>query len=428
MTSLKKLLIAGLVVPAFVAAQDKPAEAKPSVTVYGTINVNLQTTRAQGVAARWAVSTDSSNVGVKGTADLRHGVGVTFQCETSAAVDGISVAGICGRNSRVGVTHKYGTLFYGNWDTPFKSASYGTRAEDPFGFTDVFGYQGIMGSPGFNYRSGAFVSATGAAPAAATNTPFPAGSVVNGFDLRAQNSVGYWSPKYEGVSAKVQYSTDEFRSSKGIIAPQLYSAAVNFDRGPFSVFASYDMHEDAGGLVAINVPAAGTATAKLAFGATDGNSAGKSSSDAAWRIGAGYELASPAGATTVSAMYEQIKFAQDSATTGQVKEFSRPAWQVAAKHKWKDHEVRARFSMAGEGDCTVVGGSCSTASYGANMFALGYAYQMAKSTQVYLSYVQIENQKNAQYTLTIGGSSAVAGATAKGTDPRALGLGIKVGF
>ena len=436
MTSPKKLTVSLLAtcIPVLALAQAeaaKPAETaapKLSWSVYGTANVNLQTTRQQGTAARLAVSTDSSNVGVRASAELAHGLGATLQCETSANLDGINASGLlCGRNSRVGISSPWGTLFYGTWDTPFKAASYGTKVDDPFGNTDVFGYQGVMGSPGFNYRSGGYVSAAGAAPTA--DAAFPAGSVVNGFDIRAQNSVGFHSARVEGVSLKAQYSVDEFKSNDGIIAPQLYAAVINFDRGPFSVFASYEYHEDGMGLVGINVPdKVGGTKEKLAFGATVANTADKSSKDQAWRLGAGYELANPAGTTTVSAMYEQIQFEQESAIDGQVKKYSRPAWQVAAKHRLNDHELRARFSQASAGDCTVVNATCSTDQYAAYMIAVGYAYYLAQSTQVYLNYVQIENQRNATYTLTIGGSPNVAGKTSAGSDPRALALGIRYAF
>src|SRR6266540_1172437 len=106
-------------------AAAKPGEpAKPPLfTIYGTLNVNFQVTQAEGattktasVKSRTAVSTDSSNLGVKGVFDVPQGFQIVYQCETSASVDGISPSGICNRNSRLGVGNPaYGTLFYGNW-------------------------------------------------------------------------------------------------------------------------------------------------------------------------------------------------------------------------------------------------------------------------------------------------------------------------
>jgi hypothetical protein len=62
------------------------------------------------------------------------------------------------------------------------------------------------------------------------------------------------------------------------------------------------------------------------------------------------------------------------------------------------------------------------------MIALGYAYHLAKSAQVYLHWARIRNDINSQYTFTIGGSPAVAGATTRGSDPKALGFGIRYAF
>jgi hypothetical protein len=413
----------------------KPPEAPKLATLYGTLNVNLQYTdqskgtTAPSVKSRYAVSTDSTNIGVRGAYDLRPGYGATYQCETSANIDGISVSGICNRNSRVGITIPYGTIFYGTWDTPFKAANYGTKAEDPFGQTDVYGFNALLGSPGFNYRSSGWVTANGTATATSgTATTAPtAGSSIHGFDVRSNNSVGFHSAKIQGVSFKVQYSTDEFANADGSLSPRLFGAVVNYDVGPLSVYGAYEYHEDAAGLATINPGNAAAGTRP--FGATVGNPSNLSSSDWAWRAGAGYELASEAGTTRVSAMIDQLTFGQDQAATGALKEYKRIAWYAGISHRWTDHELRFRYSMADSGDCKLIGGaSCSTSDFGASEYVIGYAYHLAKTAQVYAFYAKIQNDANAQYTFSIGGAPGVAGATNKGADPQAGGLGVRVAF
>lgn len=408
--------------PAAPAAEKKPEAPKPAFTLYGTLNVNLQVTRADApsaptVTTRPAVSVDSSNIGIRGGYEFTKMFGATFQCETAANVDGISVSGICNRNSRVGLNGPWGTLWYGNWDTPMKAGAYGTKADDPFGNTDVFGFQSIMGSPGFNYRSSAWKTATA--------------DSIRGFDIRASNSVGYHSPKWNGLSAKLQYSVDEFADVPGNIRPSLYSGVVNFDSGPISVYGSVERHDDAFGLN-FNTPAVAGPPAvagAAVFGATAGNPTNSSSVDWAYRVGAGYELASPAGTTTVSAAFEQLRYEQENAPTGAIEKFNREAFQVGLKHRTGNHELRGRYSQALEGDCDLRGGAaCNTDKYGAKDFAVGYAYHFSKSAQGYAYYTQILNDDNAQYTFSIGGAPAVAGATAKGADPQALGLGLRYAF
>ena len=408
----------------------KPAEAPaakppaPLATIYGTLNVNFQITQAKGATAatadvkrRNAVSTDSSNIGVRGGVDVNEYIGATYQCEISAALDGISPAGICGRNSRLGIKGNWGTLWYGNWDTPFKAAAYGTRADDPFMNTDVFGYQSIMGSPGFNYRSSGWSTASN------TST--------TGFDVRANNSVGYHSPKFHGLSAKLQYSANEFKNASGTQNPNLYGGVVNWDYGPlaagdvkisFSVLGAYERRDDGFALAGINT------TAAPAFLAAAANTTATSSVDSAWRVGAGVQVDWSAGATTLGGLVDQLTLEQGNAPVGAVTEYKRLAWQLAFKHRYEGHEIRARYSQADAGDVTLNGGGGSTDGYGAKMLALGYAYYITNSFQVYLHYAQIRNDLNAQYTLTIGGSPAVAGSTPRGADPLAVGLGLRYAF
>ena len=425
MTAPKKLIAAVLVLasPLVALAQAAP----PAVSIYGTLNVNTQyteasgaTTSAQSVKSRYAVSTDSSNIGVRGTLKVSEYVSALVQCETSAAVDGIGPSGICNRNSRMGIGGNWGTLWYGNWDTPFKAAAYGTKVDDPFMNTDVFGYNSIMGSPGFNYRSSGYSTAS--------NTS------ITGFDVRASNSVGYWTPTFEGLSAKIQVAVNEFKTATGFQNPDLFGAVINWNYplgpGSLSVLAAYEQHDDAFALVTVN----GAAGAN--FGSTAANTAGTaaapiSSKDTAWRVGAGYELKSSAGWTTLGVLVDELTLEQKGAAIGAVQEYKRLAWQVALKHKFDPtpFEIRARYSAANEGDCKLVGGAaCATTDYGASMLAVGVAYYFTPAFQGYVHFAQITNDDQAQYTFTIGGSPAVAGATPRGADPIAVGLGLRYAF
>lgn len=412
---MSRKIIAAAIGAAFAAPAPALAQAS-SVQIYGTANVNVQATKAGGATApatdvsrRSAVSTDSSNLGFKGVEKLGGGLSAIFQCESSMNLDGIGAAGLCGRNSNVGLSGGWGTVWYGNWDTPFKAVTYGTKVGDPFLSTDVYAYQSVMGSPGFNYRSGGFVTAT---PAAAATS-------VLGFDVRAGNSVGYWTPSFGGFSGKLQYTTTEFENAAGSVTPRLWGAALNYDAGPLSVLVAYERHDDSFALVAANTAAG------VAFGSAAPNAIAGGSKDDAWRLGAGYTF----GGTTISALLERLELNQSGAAAGAVSQFERIAWQVAASHRMGPNELRLRYSKADEGDCALVGvAGCSASGFGAKMYAIGYAYHFSKRTQGYVHYAKIRNDGNAQYTLSIGGSPAVAGATPRGADPEALGIGIRHSF
>ncbi len=393
----------------------KPAEPKaPAVQVYGTLNVNLQrteasgaTTVAQNVKPRFAVSIDSSNIGVRGTLDLVHGVKGTYQCETQASIDGEDTRALCNRNSRVGLTGDFGTIFYGNWDTPFKAMAYGTKADDPFLNTDVYGFNGIMGSPGYGTRSSAWITAT-PSPTAGTGT-------TASFDQRAANSVAYWTPKFSGLSAKFQWGVDEFRNADGVIQPMLLSGVVNYDMGPLSVAGSVEYHEDAYGLRNINAA----------------NTNLSSSKDWAWRVAAGYELPlSSDSFIGVNGMVDQLIYKQNDATLATAfKEYKRFAWYVGAHYRAGPHEIKARYTQAMDPDITQVTGTANEKDLGATSWAVGYAYHLAKSTQVYAYYTEIDNASRAKYTFPVSGAATLVGAnTPVGSKLSAGGLGIRLAF
>jgi predicted porin len=467
MTSLKKLIaVLAISLPLAASAQQAAAPAAapaPLAQIYGTLNLNLQAIGAGGakvqannVENRWAVSADSSNIGVKGTASVAGGFGVVYQCETSAKLDGYNnnvtagnipraLAWVCDRNSRVGLSHaQYGTLFLGNWDTPFKAAYYGTKADDPFGNTDVFGANNILGSPGFNVVSGSMVVGD-------KNGPFDSSSGRQAsFDLRAQNSIAYWTPKIMGLGAKLQWSTNEFATPKyynttaGVfpLAPMLLGAAINYDDGPLSVVAAWEQHRDMQGLRSAAYPG----VTFIGFtGPTTQWPLGVPSIDTAWRVAAGYEIPTPFGPTTVAAVYEQLIYTSrnQTASTGTaagvaLTEFKRPALGISAKHRYGDHELRARFNWADKGSCKAnptaagAGVDCSTSGLDAHEVTLGYAYYLASSTQVFAFWTKIVNGANAAYTPGAGGSvsgaPAVVGGTPAGADPEAFGVGMRYAF
>jgi predicted porin len=417
----RKLTILALAALIPAAALAQAAEApKTSVTVYGTFNLNMQSTEATGatttpatndVKSRLALSNDSSNVGVRAALKISDMIGGVAQCETSANVSGINGAGICNRNSRVGLTGDWGTLFYGNWDTPYKAATYGTKADDPFGNTDVYDAAGLMTSPGFNTTTGAYSTA--------------ANTTVTRFTIRGQNSVAYHSPRFMGLSGKLQYVADMYKNATGTQDPSLFSAVLNFEWGGLSVFGTYETHADGFGVVGFNGAARN-------FGATVANTAGSATAalhttDTGLRFGAGYELNSPVGATTLNGAFEQLTYEQSNAPTGALKKYTRNAYQIGLKHRFGDHELRFRYNANDKGTATVVGGTGNTDGYGATMVTAGYAYYIAPSLQVYGYYAKITNERLAQYTFGTGGAPTVT-TVAAGADPSAIGLGARFAF
>ncbi|CAG0991232.1 Outer membrane porin protein 32 [Geobacteraceae bacterium] len=385
------------------------AMAQTNVQIYGTLNVNFQNTERGGATnvgtpgmatlsaaptgvnatSRNAVSTDSSNIGFRGMEDLGGGLKAVWQVETSANVDGNNLAAIGNRNSKIGLAGSFGEVFFGNWDTPYKAGTYGTAVGDPFGQTDVFGFQSIMSSPGFNQRSGTYVSGTNNAS----------------FDNRANNTVAYWSPTYNGFSGKLAYSANEGKTATR--NPNLWSLTVNYNNGPLSVLYSYERHNDAFGLTVMQAGSTGT-----------------SSRDSGHRLGAGYKFF---GNTTASILWERLDY-DNSGTVAGVTSYKRDAWQLGVLHELGSHKFRLRYNQAQDGSCSNVAGNCTTSGLGARQWTLGYGYSLSKRTEGYLFYTKIANRKSASYTMTIGGAAGVVTGPGVGSDPQALGVGIRHNF
>lgn len=282
----------------------------------------------------------------------------------------------------------FGEVFFGNWDTPFKAATYGTSVQDPFRSTDVFGFQSIMSSPGFNQRSGAYSSGTNNAS----------------FDNRAANTLAYWSPVYKGFSGKIAYSANEGRTAA--VNPSLWSAAVNWTGGPVSFLYAYEQHNDAFGLTVMQATSTGTA-----------------SRDTGHRLGAGYQ----SGGTTVSALWDRLDF-KNSGTVAGVTNFRRDSWQLGLLHRTGNQEFKLRYNKAQDGACSNIAGNCSTRGLGANQWTLGYGYHFSKRTEGYVFHTRLNNDQAASYTLTIGGAPGVISSAGIGSDPRATGIGIRHTF
>ena len=153
------------------------------------------------ISSQAGLSSNSSNIGFRGSEDLGGGLKAIFQIESAINIDTGS-GNLGGRNSNVGIASDWGTVFYGQWDTPYK---YIHQKVDPFYSTGAASFgAGIIGSPGFNVLSGTFNAAT--LGAGATTTSLSADAA---FDRRQGNSVQYWTPNWAGFSGRLFYSPGE---------------------------------------------------------------------------------------------------------------------------------------------------------------------------------------------------------------------------
>jgi predicted porin len=370
-------LLTSLALPAICMADDS------TVSIYGMLNLDFENVQAEGasgagvnLASRNRVSSNASNIGFRGIEPLGGGYTAFFQIESGVNVDtgssSTSTGTFASRNSNLGLAGPFGSIFLGNWDTPFKIAS---SRLDPFGNTGIGGHSSIIGN------------------SQATGPNAPAGNTFS-FQRRQNNSVQYWSPQLAGFSARLAYSANEQKTAT--LNPSLVSLSTDYENGPLYIGYSYEEHKD-----------------YLAPGTKDKGQ----------KLGAGYTFFRT---TRLTVAYERLEYEATSSTT-----LKRNAWFASVNHKMGNHVLRAAYIKADDtsGDATTaVGGAGAptqgnSGQTGASQWILGYGYSLSKRTELYTLYSRIRNDAAASYDFSTNAIGVSAGA-----DPTGFGAGIKHTF
>ena len=161
------LTVAGLALPLSASAQDA------QFSVYGTLLPFVDNCRTTGATApgvsrdrrresghcgdytgenqpnRFRVTSGTSNIGFRGEVRFNEHIKAWFQVECMMNPDGdhsVYAAPWASRNSAVGLEGEFGTLFWGQWDTPYYYAAVFVgplRGLNPFD-------NAVTGNPGFN--------------------------------------------------------------------------------------------------------------------------------------------------------------------------------------------------------------------------------------------------------------------------------------
>jgi predicted porin len=423
----KKLIALSFALGAFATSGAALAQGS-SVTIYGTFNVDFENVERDGATgvgqansftasgggdleSRNRVSSNSSNIGFRGTEDLGNGLKAIFQCESGVAVDSgaasSSTGSFCTRNSNVGLNGPWGTVFYGNWDTPYKFVS---LRQDPWYATGIGSHIGIIGTPGF-----------GVATTTVASLPTFGTGPTASFDRRQGDSVQYWSPSWNGLSFRATYSANEAKSADDAVPevnPYLWGGAVIYENGPLYVYGAYERHEDNFGLSAL------TAAADNPTATND------ASEDQGIKVGVGYTF----GNTTLNLLYENLDYESDQAGVGLVSDYDRDAFYVSLLHKIGAWTLRAGYGHADEGDCDANGISCNSDELGADEYTVGASYSFSKRTDVYALYVYIDNDDLASYNFGVNALAApalggtIGGTAGVGASVSGFGLGIRHTF
>jgi len=330
-----------------------------AVQVYGRLHLGLEHVRIDGGAQdpvpSWRASNYRSVLGFRGSEHLGGGLRLLFQVEGALALDTGSGAP-ASRDTRIGLEGPWGTLFGGNWTTPYNASTSGL---DPF-YTTTAGYMSIMGN--------------GAAPSA--DNLGDTGS----FDRRQRNSLHYWTPAWHGLSLRLAHGFNEERPASGA-RPALDSAAVVLERGPLYAALAHERHR------AYQGPGLNDQGSKLAL---------------AWQF----------GRTRLAGIAETLRYRTAAGP------LQRTAYFLSLSHQAGPHGIRFGVAQARDGGGPAgaqVGAVRAGPDTGAVHATLGYDYALSKRTSLFAFHTRLRNDERAVYDFAINGLAPQAGSRLAGT-------------
>jgi predicted porin len=414
MKHMRKSLIGmvGLAVSGLALADDS------TVTIYGTLIPFFENVETSGAttsapvggasqvpgaaytgindSARNRLTVGTTNIGFRGTEDLGNGLKAIFQVESGVPIDGTAGPNtFASRNSNVGLAGGFGTVFLGQWDTPYKST---TLSMNPFRAGYVFDYTPILGNPGF------------AVPATTTQGGRTGAKPDAAFDRRQGNSVQYWTPNLGGFTGRIAYSANEGKTTATAtvpsINPDVWSGAVAFDTGPLTLRYAYEQHNDYFGMAQIGGTPGGTAT-------------NTSSKDFAHKVVAAYTIG--ATGTRIAGAVERLEYKSDDAVIGAINEYRKNTFYLVVEQKIAGNSIWGTYGKAQDGSCSRVGGAaCNTSNLGAQEWSIGYIHRLSKRSELFAVYYAIDNEASGTYAT----QPTVGAAIAPGADTHGFGVGM----
>ncbi len=313
-----------------------------------------------------------------GQESLGGGLSAYFRCASSLDVTGTVAIGMCARTSYLGLKGGFGSINYGNNDTPTKrmAANY-----DPFPISAAMGQGAQM------WNGIASNTLNGASPAS--------------FSRRQQNLITYDMPTMNGFDAAFAFTAANeatgATSASTIQKPRMWSAMVNYTNGPLNLGAGYERHQDynPGALVAYS----------------GGN-------DAMYSLAAAYTFM---GSLKVSGVYNRINYGNITAgadltvsTWGLYGD-----WAISGPHRLKlgyNNQGSTRGTYNGLGAVTnaqvgVWTGNGGAGQTGAQKYVIEYGYALSKRTELGLAYATIRNDRFSNITVGTGSNTPNFGET-----------------
>jgi len=377
------------------------------------------------------IDTNAANIGFSASIDTGVELGGTaitakVQCEQFTYFNQLAGGtGWCNRNSKLTLAGPWGEVGVAIWLLPFNEMV--AQWVDPFYDAGLDSHTSIMGTHGLTsnfFNGGTFNDSTLGGDFDYSNYTI----YETGFNRRQENLLHWWSPNWNGVNVRFAITAGNRDEANGDLDPQIWSTGITYttdigDGDNLWLAFTYEEHDEwvaASNNQNVGLVAGGTTPAASLTGVADCTD----SDDDAWRVAGRYIHSWDNGHTTqLSAMYEELSWDLDCATTTLFDDLEIEHWMVSGKHNFPGPlDFRFSYMDADEYECGAVSlaaGACTESNTDATAFNVGIFYTMPAGTELRLVYSEVDNERNATYDFGINGAGAGAG-----DDASAIGIGL----
>ena len=405
-----------------VAGLSTAAIAQTNVTIYGVADISGQgfntsggtqqtLTGATSQGGKFALQTNSSLIGFKGTEDLGNGLKALFQFENQINLTGTAgntnTAGTTSsmfgsmRDSYAGLSNKYGTVAAGYLSTPFRLA--------------VAGLDVMPGATGSMANNGLF---------GRTNMPVS----------QAINANAYGTASYNAAfrSTAIAYMLPTLYGFNGAIA---YTGQGSNDLVKCNGVANCNGNQGAQNGLSLSLGWSGYGVGVIgAFQQVHANlgvPTGTANQTSAWTnymLGAQY---TGVPGLKVAAAYGRATVGENANTgtgAGAAKGSQNQVW-AGVSYRFGNNEPRAMYAnnsnISGLSQNNTAGTPQFGSQNGASQWGLGWGYYLSKRTQVYGLVSQIANRANGYYDFF---QATTTSATNGGQRLTTYGVGMRTNF
>jgi predicted porin len=438
-------------------APGEPPKDKPDLEAYGTLLPFLEYVWTAGATplgststapllapsgaftgidhpGRFRMSSGTSHFGFRGDLPIADDyLKLIWQIESPVPIDGDGPAFWGSRNSHVGFTGMWGTLLYGNWDTPMKVVTATSVNPIKGGYVaDMIPIIGTAGSSTFALNPDPILLAAWQLP-------------VNraGFFRHETNTVQYWTPTVAGFSGRVMFAANEHRiigtpadpplrptEAAVSINPYLISTYIGWDNEWLRLRAAYEYHRDYFGL------------GSLGGGLGEGPESAHSRDAGVLGLGMVKINAKSDYMTRIVVTGDYLKYHTNDTTElgiGQVNNLSRAAVYGLIQQHYKKISLWVAGGHATEGTCSLKGNdpvsgaprTCATKGMSADYGTVGVLLSFTKDSGIYAIGYGLWNDIAARYSPfplidrehATNASLPNTGQISYGSDTKSFGLG-----